>query len=140
MGPLQAALEQQRAAFAAAAQQVLDDWAQDADGVSEEFGTGGACDAIARVFSDVLCRLHYVNADGQPDMPSTMDGGQDGDDHAWLVVYDAFEAVELDLPPGVYETGGGYTWRKRPGVHVRPADIAIVKLRRSDINPDEDGY
>lgn len=136
-GPLRAALEAHRRALAAAAQRVLDDWQQDDEGIDEVFGSGGACDAIAGAFEDVL-HFTYVDAGGRETSPSFMDGGQDGDDHAWLIVYDDYEAVALDIPPYVYETGGGYNWRKIPGVRISPADIVIEPMRRSDIQPDDD--
>jgi len=135
-GPLRAQLEARRRAFVAAAQRVLDDWQPDAEGYDEVLGTGGACDAIATAFADAL-QFTYVDAGGNTTSPSFMDGGQDGDDHAWLIVYDDYEAVAVDIPPYVYETGGGYTWRKILGVRLSPADVVIEPMRRSDIEPDE---
>jgi hypothetical protein len=104
------------AELVAAAQAVLDDWQQDADGIDEEFGAGGACDAIARALADVIarsidCEIH--------------DGGHDGDDHAFLALESQGEQVILDIPAHVYETGGGMNWRKREGVQLTPEDLVI---------------
>ena len=114
---------------------MLDEWEQDEEGFDEILGGGGACDAISGAFEDAL-HFTYVDASGHEMSPSFMDGGQPGDDHAWLIVYDDYEAVAVDIPPYVYERGGGYSWRKIPGVKIRPSDIVIEPLRRSDIEPD----
>lgn len=136
MQPLRAALEAHRPQLAAAAQQILDAWEVDEDGYDEEFGTGGACDAISHAFSEHLGFL-YVDAAGRTRHPNIVDGGQDGDDHAWLVVFDEHEIYAVDLPAGVYEVGGGYNWTKRAGVRIRPSDIVIDPLVRSDFVFDE---
>lgn len=138
-GPLRTAIHKRRAAFARAAQNVLDEWQQDDEGVDEVFGAGGACDAIANAFRDVL-DFEYIDADGHRRHPSVTDGGHPGDDHAWLIAYDDHEAVAVDLPANVYETGGGYRWRKRPGVRVHPSDLVIEPIKRSDIEPDDSDY
>lgn len=136
MQPLRAALEAHRPQLAAAAQRVLDAWEVDEDGYDEEFGTGGACDAISRVFGNTL-QFTYTDAGGRTRDAGIVDGGQDGDDHAWLVVFDDYEIYAVDLPAAVYEVGGGYNWTKRAGVRVRPSDIVIDPLVRSDFVFDE---
>ncbi len=42
------------------------------------------------------------------------------------------EYVILDLPARVYETGGGYTWRKKPGVTIRPTDFLLEPVERDE--------
>jgi hypothetical protein len=119
-----------RPALVRAAQEEYDGWDQDEEGVDEVCGTGGICDRIADAFSTVLDRLPGVEV---------IDGGQDGDDHAYVIVLTETEAVAVDIPPRVYETGGGYSWRKRPGVRFDPSDVEIDPLNRQDFE-DVDRY
>lgn len=114
-------IEALRPELAAAAQKVLDEWVQDEDGWDEELGSGGACDEISKAMTEVLYSLDGVEV---------ADGGQDGDDHAFPVVYDDDEAYAVDIPPRVYETGGGYSWKKIEGALVREEDVSIVELDR----------
>lgn len=111
-----------RPQLAAAAQEVVDSWEQDDDGLDEELGSGGACDRVADAMSGVI-------SGALPDV-QVQEGGQDGDDHAYLVVYDEDEAYAVDVPPGVYETGGGYSWKKVQGAEVGPQDVTISKVDR----------
>ena len=138
-GPLQRALDLRRPRFAAAAQRVLDGWEQDEEGVCDVLGTGGPCDMVADELQGEL-DFEYTDAGGVTQSPGSMPGGHDGDDHAWLIVYDDHEAVVLDLPPDVYETGGGYQWKKRRGVQIRPSDFVIESISRSDIEPEDDSW
>jgi hypothetical protein len=109
-----------RGEMAAAAQTVLDAWEQDEEGYDEEFGSGGACDAIQRAMSDVLSKLDV----------SITEGGQPGDDHAYLIVYNDNEAYEVDIPPHVYERGGGYSWKKIPNVQLTPEHVVVQEIDR----------
>lgn len=83
----------------------------------KSFGSGGACDAIQRAMSDVLSKV-----DAQ-----ITEGGQPGDDHAYLIVFNDNEAYEVDIPPYVYERGGGYNWKKIPNVILTPDHLIIQK-------------
>jgi len=109
--------------MAQAVQAVLDTWDQDEEGWDEEFGFGGACDAISNAISEL------INMEGV----EVLEGGHDGDDHSWIVVYDDKEAFDVDVPPSVYETGGGYSWRKTKDATVSPEDVIIYPVKRSDI-------
>lgn len=80
--------------------------------------------------------MTYVDANGNSSTPNVVEGGQDGDDHAWIIVYDDVEAVGVDIPPHVYEIGGGYNWRKIPDVRIKPSDVDIFPIKRSDISAD----
>ncbi len=121
---LRSRLEDLRPALAAAAQGVIDLWEQDDEGYDEEFGSGGACDAVAIAMAGALGSI------------DTMDGGHDGDDHAYLIAYNDTEACVVDIPPGVYERGGGYNWRKIPGVQITEDDVVIEQINRGDIDPE----
>jgi hypothetical protein len=116
---LRARLEAARPGIAQVAQSIYDEWQQDEDGWDEVFGGGGICDEIAKEVSSFLSDI------------DTTEGGADGDDHAFLIAYDDTEAYEVDIPPGVYEFGGGYVWTKRPNVTITPDDVYIGKVDRS---------
>lgn len=123
--PLIRRLQSLRPALARAAQKVYDGWEVDEDG-DGEYGSGGICDSVANALSEVVARaLNDV---------TITDGGQDGDDHAYIVVLTDTEAVAVDIPPGVYETGGGYSWTKREGVQFDAGDVALDSLRRRDFD------
>lgn len=109
--------------LAAAAQVEYDAWEVDADGLDPEVGEGGICDRVADAMGTVLAQ-HGINV---------TEGGQDGDDHAFLYAYNDTEAVEVDIPPGVYETGAGYNWKKRPDITIGTDDVMINPVRREDI-------
>ena len=55
-------------------------------------------------------------------------GGWEGDDHMYLVVQRGNEAYAVDVPPGLYEIGGGYVWKKKPGATIHPDDIMISEI------------
>jgi hypothetical protein len=109
--------------LAQAAQKEYDDWHQDEEGVDELLGCGGACDLIADAMGLVL------NANGVDVMSDQDEGG----DHAWLTAYDETtkEVVTVDIPPDVYEEGGGYNWKKRPDVVITADDVAVAPLKMS---------
>jgi len=119
-------LRQLRPKFAAAAQAIYDSWEQDEDGFDEEFGGGGICDAIANAIMGLM-----------PSGIDTMDGGQPGDEHAFVIAFNDTEACTVDIPPGVYESGGGYNWKKRQGVTITEDDVEIIPINRSDIEPED---
>jgi hypothetical protein len=128
-------LEGLRFDLAQAAQLVVDEWSQNEEGFDEDLGNGGVCDLVSQAMSGVIY--------GKIDNVEILDGGHDGDDHAWLIVVDANEAVGVDIPPGVYETGGGYSWKKIKNVEIEPTDVVLWDIDRRDImaacrNNDED--
>lgn len=104
-------IEALRTQLAVVAQEVYEDW---------DWEAGGACDAISMAQGDLLAE-HGID---------TMDGGWPGDNHAWLIAYDKVrkEAVAVDVPADVYETGGGFCWRPIPGTRIGPRDIYIAAI------------
>lgn len=103
-----------RPRIADAAQKVYDSWEQD-----DECDMGGICDEIASEISSLVASIPGVNP---------VEGGHDGDDHAWVIATDGVNAYGVDVPPDVYETGGGYCWKKIPNVTIVVNDVHIWDL------------
>lgn len=117
-GQLRSRLMGLRSRIAHAAQRVYDDW-------DPEWHSGGICDDVADAMSSVVA---LSIADVEMDI-----GGWHGD-HAFLQVWTDDEAFVVDIPPSVYETGGGYRWEKIEDVRIRPGHVVIDKIPRSYIN------
>jgi hypothetical protein len=125
MSRLKSQLRALRSDIAHAAQEIIDEWQQDEEGLDEEFGAGGICDRVSEAMGTIIGRLPGIEI---------AEGGQPGDDHAYLIVYDPKEAFIVDIPPDVYETGGGYNWKKKKKVHVSPDDVVIEEIK---LGPNE---
>jgi len=106
-----------RPKMAQAAQEIYDTWDED-----DFFLGGGAgiCDEIAQAIGGVIS-MNLGNV-------SILEGGQDGDDHAWIIAHNGQEVYGIDIPYSVYETGGGYNWQKIPNVMFSPEHVEIFKL------------
>ena len=65
------------------------------------------------------------------------EGGQEGDEHAYIIVFNDTEAYEVDIPPGVYETGRGYSWKKIEGARIEPENVVINPVPRGWLTGDE---
>ncbi len=98
-------------------QKIYDEWTQDDYGVDEILGTGGICDQISQKTGEILAQHGF----------DIVEGGMDGDDHAFIIAIKNKTAFIVDIPPYVYETGGGYSWKKRPNVVFSPKDFDVVK-------------
>lgn len=117
-GPLGEEISALRHHLAQAAQHVYDQWEQ-IDGMDEVNGSGGICDEVAQAMAGVIVGSIQCEV---------TEGGQDGDDHASLIVYRGNEAYEVDIPANVYETGGGYNWQKIPDVQILPQHVLIFPI------------
>ena len=98
-----------RPQMAQAAQVIYDEW----DGDDEE---GGICDEIASALASVIASNLDCNI---------REGGWDGDDHSNIIVSRGREAYWVDIDYDIYETGGGYAWKKIPDIVFAPEDIMI---------------
>jgi|SRR5215475_4460030 len=113
--------------LATAAQMEYDAWDQDEEGFDCEVGTGGICDRVADAMENVLSADHGIE---------TARGGQAGDDHAYILANLKEGVYSVDIPPGVYETGGGYTWQKIPDVKISPDDVQIDRVDKPMSNEE----
>ena len=100
-------------------QAVYDAWTQDEDGMDEELGGGGLCQDVAEAVADVL-NMNGVEA-------GTV-SQQVGDQHVYCIVKVAEGVFEVDIPPSLYETGSGYSWRKIPGIKFDSRFFSISKI------------
>lgn len=107
-----------RPQLAAAAQQVYDLWDDSGQGI---------CDSITEAWQNLLAAANIDHTIG----------GQEGDDHSYLVAYDDAHSYVVDIPPHFYETGGGYSWSKIPDITFSPNDITIAATWRPDWIDDE---
>ena len=101
--------------LAQAAQQAYDQWDQDEEGEDVELGFGGICQDIAEEMAGVLS--------GAGIEAITIDSGGVGEQHVWVIAKFREGVAEIDIPPGAYETGGGYHWKKIPDVVFTHKDI-----------------
>lgn len=120
-----ASLRALRPQIAAAAQRVYSDWTQDDEGLDEELGAGGICHLIADEVVGLLTEQGFDAATVS---------AQVGEQHVWVVAQTDDGVYLVDIPPGVYESGSGYTWRKKPGVEFSGADVVID---RESADPDD---
>lgn len=106
-----------------AAQATYDAW----DASDEEFGDadvgfGGICQDIADAISGVLGEAGIECA--------TVDSGGMGDQHVWCRVLLNNGIYDVDIAPRVYETGGGYEWKKIQGVVFEPKDVDVYLVEK----------
>ncbi len=115
--------------FIRVAQEQYGAWdASDPEYGDGEVGFGGICHLIAEGIQDVI-----INAGLEASTVSASCGEQ----HVWVVVKMSDGIYEVDIPPCVYETGGGYSWQKIPDVEFSACDIVINRLSADPNEWDE---
>ena len=102
-----------------AAQQTYNAWTQNDDGIDEELGVGGICQDIAGEICGVLSNHGF---------DCTTVSQEIGEQHVYTIVKLDDGVYEIDIPPSVYETGGGYNWRKIPNVNFNKNHLIISKI------------
>jgi hypothetical protein len=109
---------------------VYDEWDPEDIG-----GAGGICDEIAQEIAGVIAnRLGDVEI---------VDGGHDGDDHAWNIVYDDHDAYGVDIHPSVYDKAADTTGRKSQKSLYAPTMSIFFHTRAkmlSDVRPHSDAW
>lgn len=101
------------------AQEQYDAWKQDHNGQNDELGSGGICHLIADDLINVLYRHKIENVQSVC---------SNYEQHVYVVGQFKEGIYEIDIPYDVYETGGGYTWKKIPDVKFSRNDIVISRL------------
>lgn len=124
--PLGNRLDSLKSELASAAQRIVRDYDP------EWYSGGGVCDDVANEMAGVLSEAGI----------DTVPGGQEGSDHAYLIAYDSGEgkAYVVDIPPGVYESGGGYSWEVNADAEITAGDVIIDEIPEEDLQyiiPDE---
>jgi SPP1 gp7 family putative phage head morphogenesis protein len=112
-----------------AVQRVYDEWEPDPEEGDPEVGFGGICDKIAGELGDTIS-----SELGDVDI---VEGTQEGDEHANIIVHDGKTAFLVDVWPGLYESGSGYNYSKIKGVKFHEKDIEITPIPIGDVEPSD---
>ena len=104
-----------------AAQKVYDAWLPDEEGGVVVRGHGGICHDIADAIVGVLDTLGIEGMSYHQEV---------GENHTFVVAKFPNGIFSIDIPPGVYETGSGYTWTKKPGIVFSPDDVDISLITK----------
>lgn len=117
-------LEQLKPQFAAAAQEVYEEWgrAEGEDYFEDAYAGGGICHIIA----EEICKI-LDKAGGFEYLEHTYDHVQhvvviaklEGDEDEYI------ETVTIDIPYWVYEEGGGFSWTRIPDIEIEAGDVEL---------------
>jgi hypothetical protein len=113
-----------RAQLAKAAQRIYDDWQLDTEGYDWQVGAGGICHLIADAMTDVLGK-HNVWSQSQSCSHEV---------HVNVIAQFREGIYIVDINPYDYETGGGYTWKKRPDIEFTPDFVTASKIDGDPFN------
>ena len=102
-----------------AAQNEYDEWDQ-SDPENDWLNGGGICQEIAEAIAGVL-NNHGIEV-------MTVDSNGMGEQHVWAIARVVEGIFGVDIDPSKYETGGGYTWKKRPGIKFDNRSIDIYEM------------
>lgn len=117
------ALKNLRPKMANIAQDIYDEWDEDA----EVYAGGGICHLIADGICSYLADL---------DIECTTVSCSVGDVHVFVAAKLPDGVYEIDISPYTYESGGGYSWSKIPDVKFEPDDVVVNMLSP---NPEDFG-
>ena len=109
------------------AQEVYDYW--DEEDV-DTYAGGGICHLVADKVSI------YLDSLGISAMPFSLDWKQ----HVVTIAFDeeSQSAYMVDIPENVYETGGGFSWKKIQDVEITDYDVEIQAVNYNDYVGGED--
>jgi len=127
MSELKRKIEALRPQLVIAAQKVYDDWEQDEEGHCDWLGYGGICQDIADEQAEIL-EEHGIDAASV---------SSSHEQHVFVLAFDNDEAYVIDIYPGVYETGGGFCWRKIPDVEFDWQDVVVERVDRNEYIDEE---
>jgi hypothetical protein len=147
---LKAKLESLRPQFAAIAQKEYDAWDQSDEIYGDgEVGFGGICHLIAEAWGSMLAEIginsQTFSHSDQVHVSLTVWGdteSREDDEETYPPTKKQIEIFDVDLNPYIYETGGGYTWKKIPDVTIDPSDISIYRqfIDQDDFEAMKEGY
>lgn len=100
----------------AAVQKEYDRWDENPD----EYANGGICHLLA----DEVCSVLWDHNIQSATVSS------DHEVHVYTIAKVREGVWSVDIPPGVYETGGGYNWKKIHDVQFDPRDIDLYCITR----------
>ena len=103
------------------AQRIYDEWDQNEDGIDEVYGGGGVCDEIA----DEICEAVQAHTNLEA---SAMYNEYDTHTSVYAWDTDLKKLFHIDIPPEVYETGYGYSWRKNKDITFSPSDLLVEDI------------
>jgi len=108
-------------------QKEYDEWNQEADPETgdSELGFGGICQNFAYIIAEAVGELTGFD--------TAIMSAQIGEQHVWAIVRTPEGIYEIDIPACVYETGGGYNWKKIPDITFTEQDF-VINLIDSDPN------
>ena len=99
------------------AQKVYDNWdEQDRD----TYAGGGICHLIA---DDIVSFFWSL----KPEIPAST-VSSDHEQHVYSVIQVQEGVYMIDIHHSIYEIGGGFTWKKIPGVQFEPNDFTVYKI------------
>ena len=99
-----------------AAQSVYDGWVVSEDGWDALNG-GGICHLIVDKMLGVLGSIRNVYS-----------VSSNYEQHVYIVGAFSEGIYSIDIPYGIYETGGGFSWKKIEGVVFEPSDLHFYCL------------
>jgi hypothetical protein len=109
--------------LADAAEEVYNNWEQDEEGYSHEYGYGGICDRVADAMASKYDQLRPSDLIDWESF--TMYKEYECHTDFYVVNHKIKEVIEIGLPPHAYETGGGYNWKKNEEHNILPSSFHI---------------
>jgi len=104
--------------LAKAAQEVYDDWSQDEKGYDSEVGYGGICHLIVDKMLPILDKAGI----------ECSSVSSSHEQHVYIAAKFSEGVFTIDVPHSIYEKGGGFTWKKIPGIKFDSSDIVFRKV------------
>jgi|ERR1035437_4380320 hypothetical protein len=108
----------------AAAQKQYDEWAQNEEGYDEELGHGGICHLIADDLADILSGVGI-------ECSTVCDSSVQ---HVYLVCKFREGIYSIDIPYYFYESGGGFSWKKKKDIKFDSSHVIIHPIDRNPRN------
>lgn len=108
-----------------AAQKIYDKW--DQSNPNDDLNGGGICHLIADEICSILGR-HGMTVVSQ---------SSNYEQHVYTVGQFSDGIFIIDIPYSYYETGGGYTWKKTPGVIFAPDCLTVDRVDSDPARMDQ---